>query len=230
MTKQNQVVTANYQDVPVSFTGDGWFNATVAAEKHGKRVADWLENQDTKEYISALAKYLNVPKERDLIKSKRGRFGGGTWLHPNLAVAFARWLSPDFGAWCDLQIDSILRGSHPHFDWKKMRHEAASSFKVMTDMVKMYRDAKGKTILPYHFSNESRLINWALTGDFKSIARDSLPNDELDLLAKLEVQNTLLIGTGIDYEARKKSLEHFTTIWRAAHTPKLCHAPSIAIQ
>ncbi|WP_327190602.1 KilA-N domain-containing protein [Pseudomonas libanensis] len=36
--------------------------------------------------------------------------GGGTWLHPKLAVAFARWISPDFSVWCDLHIDALLRG------------------------------------------------------------------------------------------------------------------------
>ena len=28
-----------------------------------------------------------------------------------MAVAFARWLSDDFGVWCDLQIDAIIRNA-----------------------------------------------------------------------------------------------------------------------
>lgn len=35
--------------------------------------------------------------------------GGGTWLHPKLGIAFARWLDPFFALWCDEQIESILR-------------------------------------------------------------------------------------------------------------------------
>lgn len=111
-----------------------------------------------------------------------------------------------------------------------MRHEAASSFKVMTDMVKMHRKANGKIVSLYHFSNEAKLIKWALTGYFKSIARDSLTHNELDLLAKLEVQNTLLMGTGLDYDVRKKALGHFVAIWRTSHPPQLDQTPSISLQ
>jgi len=28
----------------------------------------------------------------------------GTWIHKSLIILFARWLSPDFAVWCDLQI------------------------------------------------------------------------------------------------------------------------------
>ena len=35
--------------------------------------------------------------------------GGGTWLHPKLAVSFARWLDLKFAIWADLHIDALLR-------------------------------------------------------------------------------------------------------------------------
>jgi hypothetical protein len=46
----------------------------------------------------------------DLVKIKRGRpdQGGGTWLHPDLAIEFARWCSPKFSIWCNEQIKEIL--------------------------------------------------------------------------------------------------------------------------
>ena len=40
------------------------------------------------------------------LKTKRGQ-GGGTWLHPKLAVRFAQWLDPKFAVWCDMQINSL---------------------------------------------------------------------------------------------------------------------------
>lgn len=36
----------------------------------------------------------------------------GTWLHPKLAVIFARWMSPHFAVWCDKLIAQILQ-QHP---------------------------------------------------------------------------------------------------------------------
>ena len=152
-----------------------------------------------------------------LLKSKRGK-NGGTWLHPKLAIAFARWLSPDFAAWCDIQLDAILRGTHQHYDWKKLRHEATSSYKVMNAVLQLQRQMQGKPISPHNFSNEARLINWALTGAFRGIDREALSTVELDMLAKLEERNTVLIGCGLSYEERKKALERFTADWRVNMT------------
>jgi len=98
-----------YNGMAVSFTGDGWFNATAAAKHFEKRIPHWLENAETQQYMPALAKALNIRDSGDLIRTQRGR-DGGTWLHPKLAVAFARWCDVDFAVWCDLQIDHILRG------------------------------------------------------------------------------------------------------------------------
>lgn len=55
-----------------------------------------------------MAEQLNCEPE-SLLKTRRGRYNSGTWMHPKLAVAFARWLSVRFGVWCDTQIDSIIR-------------------------------------------------------------------------------------------------------------------------
>lgn len=103
------VIPFHYQGEPVRFNSEGWINATDIAIREGRRVDKWLATQETQEYISALMRHLNTPKKGDLIQSQRGR-GGGTWLHPKLSVAFARWISPDFAVWCDLHIDALLRG------------------------------------------------------------------------------------------------------------------------
>jgi hypothetical protein len=100
------VITTDYNGMTVAFTGDGWFNATAPAARFGKAPHEWLRLPATHEYLSALArKYGKIPYSR----TKRGN-DGGTWMHPKLAVPFARWLDVDFAVWCDEQIDHILRG------------------------------------------------------------------------------------------------------------------------
>jgi hypothetical protein len=61
---------------------------------------------------STKARVLRLSKAVGLVRTKAGspEFGGGTWLHPKLAVVFARWLDIDFAVWCDLHIDALLRG------------------------------------------------------------------------------------------------------------------------
>lgn len=214
------LVEAEFNGLAVHFTDDAWFNATEAAAKFGRRVQDWLDNSETKAYTAALAKFLNHADQRDLIRAKRGK-AGGTWLHPRLAVAFARWLDPEFGVWCDLQIDALIRGAHPHNDWKRLRHEAASTFKVMNQILKLTREDAGKASAPHHFINEARLVNWALTGHFAGLDRDGLSGLELDLLAKLEERNAVLLGRGVDYQKRKVILEQAAIDYRASRMAAL---------
>lgn len=203
---KTNLVRLEYRGWRVPSTEDGWFNATLIADHFGKRLAFWLKTKETQAYIEAVMRHSNTSKRSDLIRAKRGN-NGGTWLHPRLAVAFARWLDPDFAVWCDIQIEGLLKGHHPHFDWKRLRHEASSSFKVMNDILSAVRADQGKATVVHHFTNEARLINWALSGEFKGLDRDALPPHDLDLLAKLELKNATLIGRGVTYHDRKKILE-----------------------
>ncbi len=216
MAAASNVIRLDYQGAGIGFTQDGWFDATSAADRHGKRVSDWLENQETKDYIAALAQCLNVPEERDLIRAKRGR-NGGTWLHPKLAVPFARWLDIRFAIWCDLQIDFLIRGNHPVYDWRRERNAAASSFKVMGEVLRLVRLDGGKDTKAHHYTNEARLVNWAASGEFKRMDRDALSAGELALLANLEERNAVLLGRGVAYADRKKMLEQHALDWRAGH-------------
>ncbi|MCU4389898.1 KilA-N domain-containing protein [Acinetobacter courvalinii] len=102
----NAIVKIKYEEHEHVFDSFGWFNATEAARKFGKRVDHWIKTNDTKEYLQALAEMTNTP-EKGYLKTKRGNHGG-TWLHPDLAVNFARWLDKRFGVWCDIQIKKLL--------------------------------------------------------------------------------------------------------------------------
>lgn len=97
----SNIVPFDYEGHPVQLSADGWLNATAISKKFGKRPSHWLALPTTSEYLEALAKRLCVGSSDTLIRRKMGR-NGGVWLHPKLAVAFARWLSADFrcGATC----------------------------------------------------------------------------------------------------------------------------------
>lgn len=103
------VIPFHYQGEPVRFNSEGWINATDVAKRYGKRPVDWLKQDETQRYLSVLAAALNCDPE-SLLETRRGRHQGGTWLHPKLAVAFARWLDLEFAVWADLHIDALLRG------------------------------------------------------------------------------------------------------------------------
>ncbi|MFD1244782.1 KilA-N domain-containing protein [Paralysiella testudinis] len=101
--------------VSVSFREDGYLNATSIAPHFGKLTKDYLKTQQTQEYIVALAEYLSnrtkiLVDKNQLVTVKNGssKNGGGTWLHPKLAIHFARWLDAKFAVWCDMKIEEIL--------------------------------------------------------------------------------------------------------------------------
>lgn len=207
------LITVEYQSLAVSFTDDGWFNATAPAKRFGKEPYEWIRLPETIAYIQALERKSGKIPYYTTRKGKRG----GTWMHPKLAVPFARWLDVDFAVWCDDQIDTLIRGTHPHYDWKRARHEAIGSNKIMNAVLQMQRQLQGKTSAAHHYSNEARLINWALSGAFTGIDRATLALGDLDLLAKLEERNAVMIGFGLAYPERKSALEVFAAEWRQLH-------------
>lgn len=209
-----QIVTRAYEGHAIAYQDDGWFNATQAAAKFGKAPHEWLRLPATADYMAALErKYGKFPH----LKARRGA-GGGTWLHPRLAIRFAQWLDSDFAVWCDEQITDLLRGKD---DWRKLRHQTASSFKVANDILKLVREVNGKTTETHHYTNEARMVNWALTGEFCALDRDALPAEQLDLLAHLQERNAVLIGRGLDYGQRKPMLQQYAMDWRLANAMAL---------
>ena len=131
-----QIITLHYNEImPVLFQSDAWINATQIAKQFGKKPETYLKTERTQEYVSALKNVLfpvalksatqqnqsvtsdipnalkSVFEQNQLVKVQSGspETGGGTWLHPKLAIDFARWLSADFAVWCDFQIEKLLR-------------------------------------------------------------------------------------------------------------------------
>lgn len=210
------IIPAHYQDFLVAFNENGWFNATQAAAYYGKRPVDWLRLDETKQYIAILADIHKVSQDH-FVKTRRGTKSPGTWFHPNIAVAFARWCDQRFAVWCDLQIHAILRGTHPHYDWKKMRHQAASSTKTMSEALRIVREGQAKATATHHYANEARLINFIMAGKFTGLDRDGLTDSDLALLAHLETRNSVLIGQGLDYQTRKALLKVYAMEQRPVH-------------
>ena len=108
----------SFGGVAVSFNQNGFLNATAIASHFGKAPKDYLKSEQTQQYVAALAeslsertKILTDKNQLVIVKGGSSKNGGGTWLHPKLAIHFARWLDPRFAVWCDEQIEQILSGS-----------------------------------------------------------------------------------------------------------------------
>lgn len=98
----------NYNGSSITFSkGDNvMVNATQMAKPFGKQPKHWLLNQSTKDFIKALSEVRNLTSA-DLVQVTYGN-DGGTWMHEDVALEFARWLSPMFAIWCNDRIKELL--------------------------------------------------------------------------------------------------------------------------
>lgn len=96
-----------YNGNPITFQiGDATMvNATQMAKPFSKRPAKWLELPSTRNFLSALQ---TIRKSDSLIQTAEGKHGG-TWFHEDVALEFARWLSPQFAIWCNDRIKELMR-------------------------------------------------------------------------------------------------------------------------
>lgn len=109
---KNAIKTLDFQGTGIQFSADGWINATATAKELGKdRLDNFLASSAFTEYAQVVAQ-ANSLNFSDLQIAKRGgknTIGAGTFLHPELAVAFARWISPAFAYWCDKQVAALIQ-------------------------------------------------------------------------------------------------------------------------
>ena len=215
-----RIIPFDYEGQAVRFNADGWLHATEIAERFGKRPNDWLSLPSTIEYLEALNRRTVTGSSGNAWSAtKRGGKNQGTWLHPKLAVAFARWLSVDFAVWCDEQIDALVRGeSKP---WASARRETSIGYRAVCDALALNCEAQGKTPQRHHFINEARLINEVITGAFKGRNRDLLSVAELELVTLAELRDTALIGAGIAYAERKANLLRYVRELQSKHQRRI---------
>lgn len=111
MRQLNENQIFQYNGSPITFQkGDSvMVNATEMAKPFGKLAKDWLSNKSTKEFLSTLSAVRIIPLT-GLVEIKQGGNGEqGTWMHEDVAMEFARWLSPAFAIWCNDRIKELLQ-------------------------------------------------------------------------------------------------------------------------
>lgn len=101
----------DYKGYQISFNkGENvMINATQMAKPFGKRPIDYLRLPSTNELLSAIVRKSHI-SENQLVISKQGSAenGGGTWMHEDVALDFAQWLSVDFRLWCNDRIKELM--------------------------------------------------------------------------------------------------------------------------
>lgn len=128
----NQLTPVFYGDVEVRYDSGGFISLTdmwlAAGKPDGKHDPRRWKDKAGKEFIEFLATKLNV-SSGDIYKTAKGRYGG-TWAHWQIALAYAKYLSPAFHAWANQVIkERIEEDACPELGISRSRARAMASWR-----------------------------------------------------------------------------------------------------
>lgn len=150
LNNSSNAVVKEYDGYDITFlTGSNvMVNATEMAKPFEKRPVDWLQNQQTQEFLASLSE-VRKSTSADLVKVTKGGDPKmqGTWMHEDVALEFARWLSPKFAIWCNDRIKELFMygktsiSSDNSYDSHDMKNklsaeEARQILDIATDTIK----------------------------------------------------------------------------------------------
>ena len=110
--KKEALSTFRFQGNQITFKGGEtvMVNATEMAKPFGKVPKDWLRLQQAQDFIASLSSVRQICPSQLIVvnKGNSASFEQGTWMHEDVAMEFARWLSPEFGIWCNDCVKELL--------------------------------------------------------------------------------------------------------------------------
>ncbi len=155
--------------------------------------------------------------------SKRGKYDGGTFAHPDIALEFASWIDSAFKLHLIKEFERLKQneGYQNKIDWSVRRELAKTNYKIHTDSIK-------ENLVPtltekqkiYVYANEADILNVSLFGMTAKEWKDKNPNLDgnmrdyanilqLIILVNLENLNAQMIKDGLN---QKDRLEKLNTI------------------
>ena len=152
--------------------------------------------------------------------SKRGKYDGGTFAHPDIALEFASWIDPAFKLYLIKEFERLKYNEtyQERIEWSVRRSLSKTNYRIHTDSIK-------ENIVPtltdkqklFIYANEADVINVALFGMTAKEGRENNPDKEgnirdytdilhLVVLSNLEVLNASMIENNISQKDRLEKL------------------------
>ena len=129
---------------------DGYINATAMCKMAGKEFRDYNVNNTTKEFVKALSAKVGIPTMA-LIQSHKGGNDPnmmGTWVHPQVAIHLAQWLSPEFSVmvtdWVIEWVSGRVSGNMP----SHVRRYVANMSRIPSDHFSMLNELVFSLVAP----------------------------------------------------------------------------------
>ena len=149
------------------------------------------------------------------MKSKSGRYGGGTYAHSDIAFKFAAWISAEFELYLVTEFKRLKIAEQKMTGWTAKRELAKINYHIHTDAIK--QNLIPAELTPQQtsiiYASEADILNVALFGvtakewrdvnpDLKGNIRDYATINELICLSNMENINAVLINDRVSQKER----------------------------
>ena len=175
----------------------------------------------TQSFTMSPSRWINLTNAIGFI-SKRGKYDGGTFAHPDIALEFASWIDPTFKLYLIKEFERLKYNENyqNEIQWSVRRMLTKTNYRIHTDSIK-------ENIIPnltkeqrqFVYADEADVINVALFGMTAKEWRDKNPDLEgnvrdytdvlhLVVLSNLEVLNANMIESNIKQSERLVKLNN----------------------
>ena len=165
------------------------------------------------------SRWINMTNAKGFV-SKRGKYDGGTFAHPDIALEFASWIDPAFKLYLIQEFERLKYNEsyQEKIEWSVRRSLSKTNYRIHTDSIK-------ENIVPkltekqkqFVYATEADVINVALFGMTAKEWKKNNPNLEgnirdyadilhLIVLSNLEVLNASMIDNNISQSERLEKL------------------------
>lgn len=139
------------------------------------------------------------------ITVRRGRYGGGTYAHKDIAFEFASWISPEFKLYLIVEYQRLKDKESKSIEWNVSRELSKINYRIHTDAISKYIvPTLTDEQLRFVYASEADLLNVGLFGitakqwrdenkEKEGNIRDYATLEQLICLANLESINSILI-------------------------------------
>ena len=139
----------------VPIRSDGMLNATALCKAGNKLIGHYLENRNTKEFLTILESNIGIPI-LDLIKADIGGNHSGTWVHRKIGYHLAQWISPEFSVKVSTILDELFINGKIELGKETPVHELESTYQHKIKSLQLQLEQKSdehKSLLIKHNSS-----------------------------------------------------------------------------
>ena len=212
--KTNQTLTRQMGSFDVfQRTSDGFFNATTllkqwnASSGQKKVIAHYFENEATMEFVGVIESRENFKHRNSVYLKSRGKYNGGTWMHPLLFIDFAMWINPAF------KYD-VLKFVYDQLI--QYRIEAGDTYREMAAGI---ASISKKQEITHNITSIAKAINIIVYGKHQREIRNKEAEEQsMRDLVKLQIKVAELIKEGFikSYDAL---INYLRRIWMEKNQP-----------